>query len=466
MPLPTLTVIFEHQLVSRMTVSGPITTGRLDDNVLVLSDSSVSGHHGRFARTTQGWCYTDLGSSNGSLVAAGPRLGQDDVFVISEVTQILLGSTVLEFDPKGDVVPTKKRSQTTVSFEGPPSADVHRRGPRDQEDAPPAAARAVGHDRAAATNPAAGGTTGWGAAQGAQAREGAVPGDRPGLHLPEHAHQSPPPRTDAGSIHELKTGHRNGPAPGHRPALRPTRTPAPRMSSSAAPAPAPADAPAVSSPPPAVPPKTRPVPSLSDEAPAPRAARPRVLVVLDGKVTSHALEKSVNVIGRSRQCDVIIDDASISSRHAELSDEGGQWMVRDLGSTNGTRLGLIRLSEAQRLATHTHLIVGVADLLFVLDGPPDPARPAALDDEQFLGWLRHRRQLTRAQATAALSAARQRGCTVGEMLVEQGVLSPGSLTELSHNAALKPGGTVRLPGYAWGLIVLVVAAALVFAFSG
>jgi len=41
-------------------------------------------------------------------------------------------------------------------------------------------------------------------------------------------------------------------------------------------------------------------------------------------------------VGRGQDNDVIIDDATVSSRHAELRNEHGQWVVHDLGSTNGT----------------------------------------------------------------------------------------------------------------------------------
>lgn len=456
MPRPTLTVIFEHQIVSRMTVSGPLSTGRLEDNGLVLSDTSVSGHHGLFEQTSQGWCYTDLGSSNGSLVAAGPRLAEGEVFVMTEVTQILLGSTVLEFDPKGEAAEDEAAGPTTVSFEGPASADVQRRGSDGDSSAPAASAAEPGHDDAEqaqrptepARQRAPEATTGWIEAPRAEAQSGAAPPSHPGQVYPEHAHQSPPPRATATPIHELTKGPVLGSSRGSAPAARPTRTPAPRQRGSPHATP---------------PPKTRPAFSHQPVATTPK---PRLLVVLGGEVTTHILDKPVNVLGRGQQCDVVIDDASISSQHAEISQEGGRWMVRDLGSTNGTRQGLIRLSEAQQLASHTHLIVGVADLLFVLDGSPDPSRPAPLDDELFVSWLRRRRQITRAQAATALAAARERACSVGEVLVEQGVLSPGALTELSHNAALKPGKPRQLPGYIWGLIVVAVGAAVAFAVSG
>lgn len=41
-------------------------------------------------------------------------------------------------------------------------------------------------------------------------------------------------------------------------------------------------------------------------------------------------------IGRDDACDIHLDDALISRRHAEVSYEDGLWWIRDLGSRNGT----------------------------------------------------------------------------------------------------------------------------------
>jgi hypothetical protein len=43
-------------------------------------------------------------------------------------------------------------------------------------------------------------------------------------------------------------------------------------------------------------------------------------------------------LGRSRECEIVIDDANVSRQHAELRPRGGAWVVSDLGSTNGTRV--------------------------------------------------------------------------------------------------------------------------------
>lgn len=46
----------------------------------------------------------------------------------------------------------------------------------------------------------------------------------------------------------------------------------------------------------------------------------------------------VFVIGRSPECDLAVPDMTVSWRHAELRWAGGEWVLTDLGSTNGTRV--------------------------------------------------------------------------------------------------------------------------------
>jgi pSer/pThr/pTyr-binding forkhead associated (FHA) protein len=42
------------------------------------------------------------------------------------------------------------------------------------------------------------------------------------------------------------------------------------------------------------------------------------------------------LIGRSSDCDVVLRNHTVSRRHAEIRAEGEEWIVEDLGSTNGT----------------------------------------------------------------------------------------------------------------------------------
>jgi len=53
------------------------------------------------------------------------------------------------------------------------------------------------------------------------------------------------------------------------------------------------------------------------------------------------------VIGRGRACDLVLRDETVSRRHAELRRDGGRWLLRDVGSTNGTWDGAWRVAEVE-----------------------------------------------------------------------------------------------------------------------
>ena len=50
-------------------------------------------------------------------------------------------------------------------------------------------------------------------------------------------------------------------------------------------------------------------------------------------------------IGRGRDCDCVLGDASVSRRHALLTFETGEWRLRDLGSLNGTYVNGCRVVD-------------------------------------------------------------------------------------------------------------------------
>lgn len=86
------------------------------------------------------------------------------------------------------------------------------------------------------------------------------------------------------------------------------------------------------------------------------------------------------LIGRGAQCDIVIADTSVSRRHAELVARGGGYAVRDLGSANGTWVGLVRVEgEASHgLQSEDSLRLGEAYLTFKFGSSRSaeaPARP-------------------------------------------------------------------------------------------
>lgn len=72
------------------------------------------------------------------------------------------------------------------------------------------------------------------------------------------------------------------------------------------------------------------------------------IVVLSGGASgapelSLTLDAPRLVIGRGEGCEVRLPDASVSHRHASLRQRGGEYMLFDEGSRNGTFLGPVRL---------------------------------------------------------------------------------------------------------------------------
>jgi hypothetical protein len=67
---------------------------------------------------------------------------------------------------------------------------------------------------------------------------------------------------------------------------------------------------------------------------------PRTLVVTAGPLsgTKITLGDQPILIGRADDSTLVLTDDFASSRHARLTNRGGQWYVEDLGSTNGTYL--------------------------------------------------------------------------------------------------------------------------------
>src|ERR1051326_3609328 len=74
------------------------------------------------------------------------------------------------------------------------------------------------------------------------------------------------------------------------------------------------------------------------------------------------LKLGVNRLGRSPDADIQIDHATVSALHCELSVEGGELVVRDCDSTNGTFLRGERVKEI-RLASGQSFSVGEVELL-------------------------------------------------------------------------------------------------------
>jgi pSer/pThr/pTyr-binding forkhead associated (FHA) protein len=305
--VPRVRVVRDHRVLQEVQLIGTLRIGRLPDNDLVLDDDLVSGHHGRIEPSHGGWQYVDLGSTNGSVVAAGPTLREDERYDLADGVQILVGATVLDV------------------------------------------------------------------------------------------------RMDVGSTIVLRDEKRAG--------------------------------------------AQRPAPAAGEPGRGPPPGRPRVLIALRDRRTVVALRSTRVTLGRLPRCDVTVEDPSVSARHAELSREGGEWLLRDLASTNGTRLGIHRVVHARPVRNGAHIILGNVDLLFVVDGEEGPDADVVLDE------LHRDRRLSAAQVREAHEALAAGGEQLCEILVRRGWLSPGEWSEAAGGSGVAPRLGRRRPAW-WVLAAL------------
>jgi hypothetical protein len=73
------------------------------------------------------------------------------------------------------------------------------------------------------------------------------------------------------------------------------------------------------------------------------------------------------VIGRSRDCDVVLEDPNVSRHHAEVRPSGGSWIVNDLGSTNGIKVNGRRVRGPESLKRGDVIEIGTSRITFELE---------------------------------------------------------------------------------------------------
>jgi FHA domain-containing protein/zinc ribbon protein len=85
-----------------------------------------------------------------------------------------------------------------------------------------------------------------------------------------------------------------------------------------------------------------------------------------GRAGEHFLPQGDRTsIGRSPDCDIFLDDVTVSRRHAVLVDREGEFFVEDQGSLNGTFLNRKRIDSAHRIEDGDELQIGKYRLTFL-----------------------------------------------------------------------------------------------------
>jgi serine phosphatase RsbU (regulator of sigma subunit) len=135
------------------------------------------------------------------------------------------------------------------------------------------------------------------------------------------------------------------------------------------------------------------------------------LVMFDGEMPLRAfdLDREVTILGRGAVCDIPLEDHQVSYRHARIVRTGEGYLIEDLGSTNGTRVGDHDLTGKVRLRDGDRIEIGATRFAFsdrstVVKSAVAVSRDAA---EQDL------RVQPEAKLRALLEIARALGGTIG-----------------------------------------------------
>ena len=90
---------------------------------------------------------------------------------------------------------------------------------------------------------------------------------------------------------------------------------------------------------------------------------PGVLNVRDEGASRRYVFEQQAIVGRDLDCDIVLTSRSVSRRHALVEKTSNGWVVRDLGSANGTSVDGARIREAP-LAPGAAVRFGEVDATF------------------------------------------------------------------------------------------------------
>ena len=108
--------------------------------------------------------------------------------------------------------------------------------------------------------------------------------------------------------------------------------------------------------------KTASTPRQQIAPPHQQAETPAVVVLADG--SRHTLDGDLVTIGRQASCTIVIADNNISRVHARFRTVDNGWTIEDLGSTNGTKVDGLLITEPTLLSHGQLIVLGSLQLHF------------------------------------------------------------------------------------------------------
>ncbi len=128
------------------------------------------------------------------------------------------------------------------------------------------------------------------------------------------------------------------------------------------------------------------------------------------------------LIGRRSHCDITLKFSNVSSQHCEMEFKNGYWNIRDLGSSNGTKVNGIRIDTKVLLPGDEVMIAKLGfniDYVIEADAPePEEESPFALSLLEKAGLQVERRDRSEAGSNRSGSRSARRNSSKDDFLME------------------------------------------------
>ncbi|MGH8015743.1 MAG: FHA domain-containing protein, partial [Candidatus Zixiibacteriota bacterium] len=101
---------------------------------------------------------------------------------------------------------------------------------------------------------------------------------------------------------------------------------------------------------------------LKQRTPIPVSPRPRFMLSVSKLNKEYELKEGQTTIGRTIGCDIIIDDVSMSRKHAMITVTGDKIIIKDLGSSNGSSVDKKKISTEVDITPSSEIRLGMVEI--------------------------------------------------------------------------------------------------------
>lgn len=179
---------------------------------------------------------------------------------------------------------------------------------------------------------------------------------------------------------------------------------------------------------------------------------------------TYELNKPSMTVGREASCDIHIDNVAVSKKHCEFVNQGGAFLVRDLGSSNGTFVGSEKVTE-HKLKDGEEVVIGSYSLRYENQAERGHAEePAPVSDGGDMMTLQLSPDMMRKKLEE-LKKEKEAGGPAKVMTAKEYGAQYSPPKDSTEAPAATPAETKKWVWVFVGLIIVVWAIALVIFFK-